>query len=92
MVQEETGNSISLGSKVRGEPYMPTFSSAPKVFFSNLPADSLEVEEMPENLVGRTIDYTMITGNPWRRGKIPIINWCAILSKAILRMVTPPEE
>tara|TARA_R110002074_G_scaffold21993_2_gene67720 strand:+ start:1746 stop:5156 length:3411 start_codon:yes stop_codon:yes gene_type:complete len=87
-----TGNSISLGSKVRGEPYMPTFSSAPKVFFSNLPADSLEVEEMPENLVGRTIDYTMITGNPWRRGKIPIINWCAILSKAILRMVTPPEE
>lgn len=76
----------------REEEYEPTYDDAPKIFMSDLPHDILEVEEIPESYIGRNINYTIAGGNPWRRGKIPIINWCAILSKAILRMVTPPEE
>ena len=75
----------------RGEEYEPTYDDAPKIFISDLPHDILEVEAIPESYIGRNINYTIAGGNPWRRGKIPIINWCAILSKAILRMVTPPE-
>ena len=52
----------------------------------------LEVEEMPESFVGRNIDYTMPSGTPWRRGKIFMINWVAILTPSILNMLSPDSD
>jgi len=75
----------------QGQNYSPTYEDAPKIFITDIPNDILEVETIPESYIGRNINYTISGGNPWRRGKIPIINWSAILSKAILRMLTPEE-
>jgi len=75
-----------------GNDYAPLFQDAPKVFIQNLPPDSLEVEVMPETLVGRSVEYSMPSGNPWRRGKIFLINWVSILSRKVMQMLQPPEE
>ena len=87
-----TGNSVSMSMMARGDAYEPTFNNAPKVFLSNLPPDSLEIEAMPESLVGRPIEYTMNLGTPWRRGKIFIINWAALLSNRVLGILMPTED
>jgi len=86
------GNNVSMRAVAEGREYEPRFNSVPKIFLTNLPGDSLEVEEMPSNFEGRPIDYSMPTGNPWRRGKIFMINWVSILSRKVLQMLQPPEE
>ena len=87
-----TGNIISKQHEARGDSYNPTFRSVAKcVINEEMPSDILEVEEMPESFVGRNIDYTMPSGTPWRRGKIFMINWAAILTPSILRMLSPEE-
>lgn len=88
-----TGNFISLSHESRGEAYEPNFRSVAKCIINEqMPADILEVEEMPQSFVGRDIDYTMPSGNFWRRGKIFLINWVSILTPTILGILTPTEE
>ena len=87
-----TGNIISASMEGRGETYEPNFRNSAKCIIGEIPSDILEVEEMPESFVGRNIDYSMPSGNPWRRGKIFMINWVAILSRNILGMLQPDDE
>ena len=87
-----TGNIISASMEERGETYEPNFRNSAKCIIGEIPSDILEVEEMPESFVGRNIDYSMPSGNPWRRGKIFMINWVAILSRNILGMLQPDDE
>ena len=87
------GNTVSLSQETRGESYAPNFRGVAKCIINeDMPSDILEVEEMPQSFVGRNIDYSMPSGSPWKRGKIFMINWVAILTPAILRMLTPPTE
>ena len=86
------GDATSMRASADGNDYAPLFQDAPKVFIQNLPPDSLEVEVMPETLVGRSVEYSMPSGNPWRRGKIFLINWVSILSRKVMQMLQPPEE
>ena len=88
-----TGNIISMQHEARGDSYNPTFRSVAKCIINEeMPSDILEVEEMPESFVGRNIDYTMPSGTPWRRGKIFMINWVAILTPSILNMLSPDSD
>ena len=88
-----TGNTLSLSQETRGESYAPNFRGVAKCIINeDMPSDILEVEEMPQSFVGRNIDYSMPSGSPWKRGKIFMINWVAILTPSILRMLTPPTE
>lgn len=66
------------------------FNSAKKVILSDLPNDIFQMESY-SNLSSRNIDYTAPSGSPWRRGKIPMINWSAILSPKLLTMLTSEE-
>ena len=87
-----TGNNIAMSQEIRGENYAPTFRDVAKCIINeDMPSDILEVEEMPQSFVGRNIDYTMPSGSLWKRGKIFLINWVAILTPTILRMLTPEE-
>jgi len=66
------------------------FNTAKKVILSDLPTDIYQMETYT-NLSSRNIDYTAPSGNPWRRGKIPMINWAAILSPKLLTMLTSED-
>jgi len=63
----------------------------PKINIDGVPDDIFEMEELTD-LRNKTIDYTAPTSSPWRRGKIPLINWAAILSNKIISMIMPQEE
>jgi len=67
------------------------YSDVPRIVIESLPDDIFEMEELT-NLEGKTIDYSAPTSSPWRRGKIPLINWAAILNNRILSLITPQEE
>ena len=67
------------------------FSDMPKIVIGDMPDDIFEMEELTD-LSNKTIDYTAPSSSPWRRGKIPLINWAAILSNKIISMIMPQEE
>ena len=68
-----------------------SYSDMPKIVIGDMPDDIFEMEELTD-LSNKIIDYTAPSSSPWRRGKIPLINWAAILSNKIISMIMPQEE
>jgi hypothetical protein len=66
------------------------FNTVQKIIISDLPTDVYQMETYTA-FSSRNIDYTAPSGSPWRRGKIPMINWSAILSPKLLTMLTSEE-